>query len=174
MPRAQRKQQEGAAPAPDISADMPIAGATFRESLLSHLLARTSHVIAEPFARALKSRNVSVRQWRILGTLWDSDGMTLGEMAETIFCEQSSTTRMVDRLVAAGLVEKRPAPDDRRKVHLHLTPQGRAETAELVETAAAEERRIAARYGLAKTRALVADLNALVETLTANDGPTDG
>ena len=67
-----------------------------------------------------------------------------------------------------------PERADRRKVHLHLTPQCRAETAELVETAAAEERRIAARYGLAETRALVADLNVLIETLTAGDGPAEG
>ena len=35
-------------------------------------------------------------------------------------------TIAVDRLVEAGLVERRPIPDDRRSYALHLTRRGRA------------------------------------------------
>jgi DNA-binding MarR family transcriptional regulator len=38
----------------------------------------------------------------------------------------STASRLVDRLVAAGLAERRPAPQTRREIRLSLTRSGRA------------------------------------------------
>ena len=136
---------------------------TFREGLVSYLLARASFAVSGPFAAGLKAHRITMRQWRILGTLWDSEGMPLGELAGAIMCEQSTTTRLVDRLVADGLVDKRPSADDRRKVQLVLTPKGRAETQELVALADEAERDFVASYGDGSTESLKAELKALIE-----------
>ena len=77
-------------------------------------------------------------------------------------CEQSTATRLVDRLVADGLVDKRPASDDRRKVQLVLTPKGRAETRQLVALSDELERDFAASYGEQNTEALKAELRDLI------------
>ncbi len=143
----------------------------FREQLLSYLLARASQAVSEGLFATLKRRGMSVREWRVLGSLWDADSLTLGELAEAILCEQSSTTRLVDRLVAAGLVEKRVASDDRRKVHVGLTEKGRAETAELVDQALAVEDEVADTYGGDNARALRAELLALIERFSAPARP---
>ncbi|MDP6621539.1 MAG: MarR family transcriptional regulator [Alphaproteobacteria bacterium] len=135
---------------------------TFREGLLSYLLARASYAVSGPFAKALKSHSISMRQWRVVGTLWDGDGMTLGELAAAIMCEQSTTTRLVDRLVADGLVDKRLAADDRRKVQLVLTPKGREETRELVVLADELERDFVAGVGDDNAESLKAELRALI------------
>jgi DNA-binding MarR family transcriptional regulator len=37
----------------------------------------------------------------------------------------STTSRLVDRLVAAGLVDRKPSPQTRREISLALTPAGR-------------------------------------------------
>src|SRR2546423_15158611 len=38
----------------------------------------------------------------------------MNELAETLWCDASNGTGIVDRLEPRGLVERRPSPDDRR------------------------------------------------------------
>jgi MarR family transcriptional regulator, organic hydroperoxide resistance regulator len=61
--------------------------------------------------------------------------LSLKELGELLIAEAGHPSRLVDRLVDAGLVERREAGDDRRRVILSLTPQGRK-----VEKQAAEAR----------------------------------
>ena len=49
----------------------------------------------------------------------------MGELAERLLVANSSCTRIVGRLVAAGLVERRRGRHDRREVLVVLTPAGR-------------------------------------------------
>jgi DNA-binding MarR family transcriptional regulator len=136
---------------------------TFRGQLLGYLLARASQVVSAGFMETLADHGMSVREWRVLGTLWDAERMTLGDLADAVLCEQSSTTRLVERLVGAGLVGKRADAGDRRRVHVSLTEEGRAVTAELVEAALAVERDVAGAYGGADTEALKKELHALID-----------
>jgi DNA-binding MarR family transcriptional regulator len=50
--------------------------------------------------------------------------MTMGELAERMSCEPSNATFVVDRLEAAGYVERRVHPTDRRAKQILLTAQG--------------------------------------------------
>jgi MarR family transcriptional regulator, organic hydroperoxide resistance regulator len=51
--------------------------------------------------------------------------LSLKELGELLIAEAGHPSRLVDRLVDAGLVERRGADDDRRRVVLSLTPKGR-------------------------------------------------
>jgi DNA-binding MarR family transcriptional regulator len=51
--------------------------------------------------------------------------LSLKELGELLIAEAGHPSRLVDRLVEAGLVERRAAEDDRRRIVLSLTPQGR-------------------------------------------------
>lgn len=55
--------------------------------------------------------------------------MRSGALAEFLGVHPSTFTRMADRLVSFGWVERQEGPDNRREVHVRLTPAG----AELVE-----------------------------------------
>lgn len=46
-------------------------------------------------------------------------------LAEELRCDASYVTNLVDQLEAAGLVERRVSPTDRRVKLVHLTPAGR-------------------------------------------------
>ena len=63
-----------------------------------------------------------------LGVLWrlepGGDGLPMGEIAESLYCDASYVTDMVDRLEERGLIERRPDPADRRVRLLALTPAG--------------------------------------------------
>jgi DNA-binding MarR family transcriptional regulator len=60
--------------------------------------------------------------------------LPLGKMGERLQVHPTSVTSIVRRLEAAGLVRRRPHPDDRRTVLAEITDAGRA----LVEAATAD------------------------------------
>jgi MarR family transcriptional regulator for hemolysin len=60
-------------------------------------------------------------------------GMRQGHLAEELGVEGPSLVRILDQLCAAGLVERRDDPNDRRAKTLHLSDEGR-QMAALVET----------------------------------------
>jgi DNA-binding MarR family transcriptional regulator len=50
--------------------------------------------------------------------------MMMSEIASELACDASNATGIIDRLAARGLVERRPAPHDRRAKVVRLTPAG--------------------------------------------------
>jgi DNA-binding MarR family transcriptional regulator len=53
-------------------------------------------------------------------------GLTMSQLAQRLHCDNSNVTGIADRLEAAGLVERRPDPADRRVKTLALTDRGMA------------------------------------------------
>lgn len=53
-------------------------------------------------------------------------GLPMGSLADGLLNRAADTTRLVDRMVRAGLVERLPNPADRRGVLVRATPAGRA------------------------------------------------
>jgi DNA-binding MarR family transcriptional regulator len=49
---------------------------------------------------------------------------SMGELAQRLVCDASNVTGLVDRLESRGLIERRPAADDRRVRMLVLTSAG--------------------------------------------------
>jgi DNA-binding MarR family transcriptional regulator len=58
--------------------------------------------------------------------------LSMHELAQTLACDSSNVTGLVDRLEARGLVARVPNPDDRRVKHVVLTPAGERLRAELL------------------------------------------
>ena len=63
----------------------------------------------------------------VLAQLYDAPGIGLRmqELEERSLFTRSGLTRLVDRIEAAGLVQREPVPGDRRGVRVVLTPEGR-------------------------------------------------
>src|SRR3954468_18409473 len=66
----------------------------------------------------------SLVQLRALTVLDDADGANLMQLADGMGGTLPPTSRLVDRLVAAGLVDRRPSEMTRREVSITLTPAG--------------------------------------------------
>ncbi|MBX3099968.1 MAG: winged helix DNA-binding protein [Salinibacterium sp.] len=76
-------------------------------------------------AAALRSINLTPSQAEVLRLLGDHAPLTIGRVGELLVCESGvNPSRLIDRLVTAGLVHRRPG-DDRRRVLLDLTEEGR-------------------------------------------------
>ena len=52
------------------------------------------------------------------------DPATISQLVERLALTQSTVTELVQRAEEAGLVTRRPSPDDGRVAHLSLTPVG--------------------------------------------------
>lgn len=62
-----------------------------------------------------------------------ADGhITMGKVAQTMHCDASNVTGIVDRLTALGFVTRQEDPRDRRVKSLQLTPHGTAILHEVV------------------------------------------
>ena len=91
--------------------------------------------------RRLKELGLSIPQCDVLTTLTEREGLSQQELAERLYVTKGNISGLIDRLVAAGLVERRSLEGDRRSHSIYLTPHGR----EL------------ANQGIAVQRAFVAD-----------------
>ena len=69
--------------------------------------------------------DLSPVQLRALTVLQESPGTNLNDLAAAMGVTVSTASRLVDRLVAAGLVDRKPSPQTRREISLALTPGGR-------------------------------------------------
>jgi DNA-binding MarR family transcriptional regulator len=76
--------------------------------------------------RRARCHGMTRAQWMILARLERTPGMSQRELAELIEVEPITVGRLVDRLEARRLVERRPDPDDRRIWRLHLRPEADA------------------------------------------------
>jgi DNA-binding MarR family transcriptional regulator len=52
--------------------------------------------------------------------------LTMSRLSTDVALTTGGVTRLVDRMVDAGLVERQNCPNDRRSIHVVLTPKGRA------------------------------------------------
>lgn len=59
--------------------------------------------------------------------------MPVGQLAEQMLMKQNGAVQLVDRLVQAGLVQRRPNPDDRRGVMVVMTARGQEKLAGLAD-----------------------------------------
>ena len=85
-----------------------------------HDAARLLRTYADQRAREL---NTTRAQWAVLARLQRCEGVKQKELAQTLDLEPITLSRLVDKLAAAGLVERRDDPADRRGHRLYLTDE---------------------------------------------------
>lgn len=80
-----------------------------------------ARLLRKRFDAAARQYNITGAQWRVLIAVDLHPGINQGQLAERLEVEPITTCRMVDRLVQAGLIERRRHPTDRRAWSLFVT-----------------------------------------------------
>jgi MarR family transcriptional regulator, organic hydroperoxide resistance regulator len=76
-------------------------------------------------AQELRPLGLTPSQAEVIRVLNEQGGLTLNGLGELLVCESGTNpSRLVDRIVNAGLAERRPSTTDRRTVTVALTPAG--------------------------------------------------
>ncbi|OSZ59606.1 MarR family transcriptional regulator [Streptomyces pharetrae CZA14] len=105
----------------------------------------------------------SASQLRVLLILEHHDGINLRTLADSLASTPPSTSRLCDRLQAAGFIERVASPADRRELRLHLSGRGRAFLGDLRARREQELQAVLALMPAAKRTALLEGLEAFCD-----------
>jgi DNA-binding MarR family transcriptional regulator len=96
------------------------------ESVVDGVL-RASRALVAVAARSIAQADdtVTLPQYRALVALAARGPLNMGAVASELGVHSSTATRMCDRLVAKGLIERAISPVSRREVTVRLAPEGR-------------------------------------------------
>ena len=108
-------------------------------------------------------------QLHALRQLADSPTMSLTELADRTHTDISSVSVVVSRLVEQGLVTRKSAEDDRRRLALTLTARGRGILKRAPETGASRLLRAASRLSDREMHALATTLTKLVDGISRDE-----
>ena len=128
---------------------------------------RTSSLLSDAFERLLKPHGLTAAQFNVLRILRgaEPDGMCRNELRERLLTRMPDVTRMLDRMVDAGLVERTREGEDRRKVRTKITPKARRLVDKLDDAVIEEHRLRFADIGKDKLRALIETLTVVRQNL---------
>jgi MarR family transcriptional regulator for hemolysin len=74
------------------------------------------------FDRVLAEKNITRSQWGLIAVVARRPGATQRTVAEVLEMSEASAGRLIDRLCADGLLERRERDDDRRARAVYITP----------------------------------------------------
>ncbi len=89
------------------------------------LVKATHHEIQRRLNELVRPLGVTAAQAEAILVIGQAGPLSLKELGELVVAETGHPSRLVDRLVEAGLVIRREAEEDRRRVELALSPRGR-------------------------------------------------
>jgi DNA-binding MarR family transcriptional regulator len=105
--------------------------------------------------------DLSPVQCHVLHLIEPARPLPMARLAETLSCDASNVTGLVDRLESRGLVRRQPSADDRRVKVLHLTPAGSRLRSQLLKRMTGVAHPLS-RLSQQQQRMLVTILEALV------------
>ena len=88
----------------------------------------TARFIEEQTSGVIKQYGLTAQQYNVLRILRGQRGKpaNLSTIQERMIDKSSNTTRLVDKLLKKGFVERQVCPDNRRKVEITITSKGLA------------------------------------------------
>jgi MarR family transcriptional regulator for hemolysin len=148
---------------------MPLADFEHDLLFLLHDVARLLRVDADKRARA---HGMTRAQWGILIWLDRQPGISQKELAELLEVEPITVARLVDRLEARGMVERRPDPRDRRIWRLHLSRPAHQALLEINTQRAEMSAMVTAGIDAPQQTIMIEALARMKATLTRDSHPT--
>ena len=104
-------------------------GSFVREDSPGYLMRRVMQLVVTQLDRKLGAGELTHAQWAPLYLIPRIDTPTLATLARELRTDPGAMTRTLNRLEAKGLCRRERSTEDRRVVHLSLTPAGEAATA---------------------------------------------
>lgn len=107
------------------------------------ILLLANRINAQGRAALARHDGPSLPEWRIIRVIGMGAAAIATDVSRTTGIDKGQFSRTLAALVAAGLVAQEPCPEDRRRVLLRLTPEGRALHDRLAPVLQARQRRLA-------------------------------
>ncbi len=94
-----------------------------------YLISRIKQTGARLFDHMLAQADIDAfngAQGRILYVLWQKDGVSISSLSSQTSLANTTLTSMLDRMEAAGLIQRQASPNDRRACLIALTDKARS------------------------------------------------
>jgi MarR family transcriptional repressor of emrRAB len=113
-----------------------VPGLPVHEAVLLRMLLMTGNAVVEEIERILKPHGLSDSDFRTLMMVYTAPGGSTSPSELCGFAQQSPTnmTRITNVLVKQGFVTRASSDEDRRRVELSITPEGRRFVRKLLPT----------------------------------------
>ena len=116
------------------------------------------------FDQSVVRLGVTRSQWTVIAAVARHPGATQREIANMLEIAEASAGRLIDRLCADGLLERRAKDDDRRAHAVFLTETGKTITTQLAGIARENEEVAFARFNVDD----LTRFNALLDMISEN------
>jgi len=93
---------------------------------LAHLIRDTARGLTRALQMRLAEHQVSFGHWAFLRILWTHDGLTQRALSARAGLQEPTTLTALRAMERLGFVTRRRMPENRKNVHVFLTPAGRA------------------------------------------------
>ena len=91
---------------------------------LCFALYSTSLAMTRLYKPLLDALGITYPQYLALLVLWEQDGLAVSALGDKLFLDSGTLTPLLKRMEAAGLITRRRAVEDERRVNITLTAQG--------------------------------------------------
>lgn len=140
------------------------------EHFLPYRLSILANRVSKAVARLYASRfDMTIPEWRVLAVVGRFGPLTATDVGSRTEMDKVQVSRSIARLLDRGLIERRTDPNDRRRMDLRLTEQGRVIHGEIVPLARSVEMKLLATLDEASRAALINGLEKLESVLNAFD-----
>jgi DNA-binding MarR family transcriptional regulator len=131
---------------------------------VGHLMRLILSLVAQGVERELEPTGLTNAQWMPLYKLYRGCSNTVADLARECGHDAGSTTRMLDRLEIKGLCQRVRSQEDRRVVHIELTPEGKAAAQEIPATLSKIQNDYLAGFSLEEWQTLKGYLRRILDT----------
>lgn len=90
------------------------------------ILNRTAIATKTGFNQLIKSHGISPEQWSVIFRVVEKNGISQKELADSTYKDQGNLTRMIDKLVEKGYLNRKLDETDRRAVQLLATDKSKS------------------------------------------------
>ncbi len=136
---------------------------------LAHLVKDATRGLIRALTNRLARHSVSFGHWVFLRILWEHDGLTQRTLSVQAGLTEPTALSALTAMERAGYVTRRKMPDNRKNVHVFLTPKGRALRAALVPLAEEVNRIAVERVAAADVATTRRTLLAMIENLAGDE-----
>jgi MarR family transcriptional regulator, organic hydroperoxide resistance regulator len=132
------------------------------------LFTRASKLMRGAADEAMRRHGVRVGQNLVLEVLWETDGLTPGELASRLKVATPTVVKSASRMQSAGLLTRRRDQADRRLVRLYLTDRAHEIRAEIERERDELERRATATLTSEELACLMTALAKIIGQFTSD------
>jgi len=102
---------------------------------VGYWLRTVSNHVSEAFTRRLEVEDVTIAEWNALSEIWAAKEIMPSKLALTVGMTRGGMSKLIDRLIEKGLVDRAEGLTDRRYQTLTLSPIGKSLVPRLAQQA---------------------------------------